>query len=56
MGIDILVYLGDLALLDTLSPTIVGVTLYLLLTDNKNLITRLFNIIKNHISGKNVDY
>ncbi|GGE64650.1 GAP family protein [Priestia taiwanensis] len=41
MGTDILIYLGGLALLDTLSPTIIGVTLYLILSDNKNLITRL---------------
>ncbi|SFK12384.1 MULTISPECIES: GAP family protein [unclassified Bacillus (in: firmicutes)] len=41
MGTDILIYLGGLALLDTLSPTIIGVTLYLILTDNENLITRL---------------
>lgn len=41
MGIDILIYMGGLALLDTLSPTIIGVTLYLVLTDNKNLTTRL---------------
>ncbi|MFC5734256.1 GAP family protein [Cytobacillus gottheilii] len=41
MEIDILIYMGGLALLDTLSPTIIGVTLYLVLTDNKNLTTRL---------------
>jgi len=45
MGIDIMAYLGGLALLDTLSPTIVGVTLYLVLTDNKNLITRLLTYL-----------
>ncbi|ATP39963.1 hypothetical protein CSE16_07815 [Solibacillus sp. R5-41] len=41
MGTDILIYLGGLALLDTLSPTIIGVTLFLVLTDNKNLTSRL---------------
>ncbi|MGN7477597.1 GAP family protein [Solibacillus silvestris] len=41
MGINILIYLGGLALLDTLSPTIIGVTLFLVLKDNKNLTTRL---------------
>lgn len=45
MGIDIFVYLGGLALLDTLSPTVIGVTLYLVLTDNKNLITRLLTYL-----------
>ncbi|MEQ6353753.1 GAP family protein [Lysinibacillus sp. M3] len=42
MGTDILIYLGGLALLDTLSPTIIGVTLFLILTDKKNLTSRLF--------------
>ena len=41
MGTDILIYLCGLALLDTLSPTIIGVTLFLVLTDNKNLTIRL---------------
>ena len=41
MGTDILIYLGGLALLDTLSPTIIGVTLFLVLTYNKNLASRL---------------
>jgi len=41
LGIDHIAYLAGVALLDTLSPTIVGVTLYLVLTDNKKLITRL---------------
>ncbi|MFC9542519.1 GAP family protein [Lysinibacillus sp. NPDC056959] len=41
MGTDILIYLGGLALLDTLSPTIIGVTLFLVLTDNRNLTSRL---------------
>lgn len=41
MGTDILIYLGGLALLDTLSPTIIGVTLFLILTDNRNLTSRL---------------
>lgn len=42
MGTEILIYLGGLALIDTLSPTIIGVTLFLVLTDNKNLSSRLF--------------
>ncbi|MFE3573577.1 GAP family protein [Lysinibacillus sp. NPDC059133] len=42
MGTDILIYLGGLALLDTLSPTIIGITLFLVLTDNRNLTSRLF--------------
>ena len=37
-----MLYLGGLALLDTLSPTIIGVTLYLILTANKKLPSRLF--------------
>lgn len=41
MGTDILIFLGGLALLDTLSPTIIGVTLFLVLTDNRNLTSRL---------------
>jgi len=41
MGTDIFIYLGGLAFLDTLSPTIIGVTLFLVLTDNKNLTSRL---------------
>jgi len=41
MGTDIFIYLGGLALLDTLSPTIIGVTLFLILTDNRNLTARL---------------
>lgn len=41
MGTDILIYLGGLALVDTLSPTIIGVTLFLVLTDNKNVTSRL---------------
>lgn len=45
MGTDILIYLGGLALLDTLSPTIIGVTLFLVLTDNKNLTLRLFSYL-----------
>ncbi|NRG47059.1 hypothetical protein HRF87_20200, partial [Bacillus sp. CRN 9] len=45
MGTDLLVYLGGLALLDTLSPTIIGVTLFLILTDNKNLTSRLFSYL-----------
>ena len=38
MGTDILIYLGGLALLDMLSPTIIGVTLFLVLTDNIKII------------------
>lgn len=45
MGTDLLIYLGGLALLDTLSPTIIGVTLFLILTDNKNLTSRLFSYV-----------
>lgn len=41
MGTDLFIYLGGLALLDTLSPTIIGVTLFLVLTDNRNLTPRL---------------
>ena len=41
MGTDIIIYLGGLALLDTLSPTIIGVTLFLVLTYNKNLTSSL---------------
>ncbi len=41
MGTDIIIYLGGLALLDTLSPTIIGVTLFLVLTYNKNLVSSL---------------
>jgi len=41
MGTDIFIYLGGLALLDTLSPTIIGVTLFLVLTDIRNLTSRL---------------
>ncbi|MEB2299037.1 GAP family protein [Lysinibacillus xylanilyticus] len=41
MGTDIFIYLGGLALLDTLSPTIIGVTLFLVLTDKRNLTSRL---------------
>ncbi|KQU63395.1 hypothetical protein ASG66_02995 [Bacillus sp. Leaf406] len=42
MGTELLLYLGGLALLDTLSPTIIGVTLLLILKDNKNVASRLF--------------
>jgi len=45
MGTDILIYLGGLALLDMLSPTIIGVTLFLVLTDNKNLTSRLLTYL-----------
>jgi len=41
MGTDILLYLGGLALIDTFSPTIIGVTLFLVLNDNRNLTLRL---------------
>lgn len=42
MDTELLLFIGGLALLDTLSPTVIGVTLYLLLTDNRNLTSRLF--------------
>lgn len=43
MQIELLLYIGGLALLDTLSPTIVGVTLFLILASNrKNLLMKLF--------------
>ena len=45
MGTDLLLFLGGLALLDTLSPTIIGVTLFLILTDNKGLNSRLFSYV-----------
>ena len=45
MGAELLLYLGGLALLDTLSPAIIGVTLYLLLTDSQNVTARLFALV-----------
>lgn len=45
MGVDIFIYIGGFALLDTLSPTIIGVTLYLILTDNQRLTSRLFSYL-----------
>lgn len=45
MGTELLIYLSGLALLDTLSPTIIGVTLFLILTDNKNSTSRLFSYL-----------
>ncbi|WP_054955750.1 GAP family protein [Paenibacillus dakarensis] len=42
METDLFIYLGGLALLDTLSPTIIGVTLFLILTDQKKLTSRFF--------------
>lgn len=45
MGLDIWAYLGGLALLDTLSPAIIGVTLFLVLTDNKNFVLRLLSYL-----------
>jgi len=40
-----LIYLGGLALLDTLSPTIIGVTLFLIVADNRNLTSRLLSYL-----------
>ncbi|WP_100331295.1 GAP family protein [Bacillus xiapuensis] len=45
MGTDLLIYLGGLALLDTLSPTIIGVTLFLILTNKNHLTSRLFSYL-----------
>lgn len=45
METDILIYLGGLALLDTLSPTIIGVVLFLILTDNNKLTSRVFTYL-----------
>ena len=42
MGTEQLLLIGGLAILDTLSPTTIGVTIYLLLTDKENLTKRLF--------------
>lgn len=41
-GIDLLLYLGGLALLDTLSPTIIGVSLFLLLTNTTKKTSKFF--------------
>ncbi|WP_176535587.1 GAP family protein [Bacillus cereus] len=41
MSTDLLLLIGGLALLDMLSPTILGVTVYLLLTDKERLTKRL---------------
>ncbi|EMI9087759.1 hypothetical protein COD05_26880 [Bacillus cereus] len=41
-GTEQLLLIGGLAILDTLSPTTIGVTIYLLLTDKENLTKRLF--------------
>ncbi|EOP52754.1 hypothetical protein IKQ_02852 [Bacillus cereus VDM053] len=42
MGTEQLLLIGGLAILDTLSPTTIGVTIYLLLTDKESLTKRLF--------------
>lgn len=42
MNAELLLLIGGLALLDTLSPSILGVTVYLLLTDKRKLTQRLF--------------
>ncbi|CKF15235.1 GAP family protein [Bacillus paranthracis] len=42
MGTEQLLLIGGLAILDTLSPTTIGVTIYLLLTDKERLTKRLF--------------
>lgn len=42
MSIQLLVTIGGLALLDTLSPATIGVTLYLLLSETRRLGSRLF--------------
>lgn len=41
MSIELLLSIGGLALLDTLSPATIGVTVYLLLTETKHLASRL---------------
>lgn len=41
MGTEQLLLIGGLAILDTLSPTTIGVTIYLLLTDTERLTKRL---------------
>lgn len=42
MSLEILIPVGVLALLDTLSPTTLGVTVYMLLTERERLTRRLF--------------
>lgn len=42
MNTELLIMVGGLALLDTLSPATIGVTVYLLLTDKERLASRLF--------------
>jgi Sap, sulfolipid-1-addressing protein len=42
MGTELLYYLSGLALLDTLSPTIIGVTLLLILNGQRNITSKLF--------------
>ncbi|WP_270341583.1 GAP family protein [Bacillus mobilis] len=42
MDAEQLLLIGGLAILDTLSPTTIGVTIYLLLTNNESLTKRLF--------------
>lgn len=42
MSAEQLLLIGGLAILDTLSPTTIGVTIYLLLTDKERLTKRLF--------------
>lgn len=42
MSIQLLVTIGGLALLDTLSPATIGVTIYLLLSETRRLASRLF--------------
>lgn len=41
MSAELLIMVGGLALLDTLSPATIGVTVYLLLTDKERLASRL---------------
>lgn len=41
MKAELLFYIGGLALLDTLSPTLIGVTLYLMIEDNRRFGSRL---------------
>ncbi|MFD3258075.1 GAP family protein [Paenibacillus lentus] len=41
MSVELLLSIGGLALLDTLSPATIGVTVYLLLTETKRLASRL---------------
>lgn len=45
MVTEFLLYLGGLALLDTLSPTIIGVTLFLLLGNKPRVASRLFTYL-----------